>query len=384
MRKANHFTTWGSGLVTLAVFVFTISACAADWIYDSTAGTITDGVWTFNATVASDNKMTVGTCTDTGYPDSVSLLDFSKPVKDSDENIYTIVKLDTQFSNNASQYQDAVAKTDGASRIGELILPVAGLTTIGNGAFGCCAALTNVVNFLPDTVTSIGSAAFVQNGNLKADLFLIGLDGTLAQNAFSACSKIKSVTFGPKFKGTGGGNKSAPFQGCSGLTNVVFSPESSGIVLANNAFNAGATYTQPLVLYGVTEIRRAVFGSVKVASITFDKVIRSINTETSNKSYPPFAGNSTLNEIHFLGAPPNTFDINFYLPNQKISVYIPYKYRQQWWPYADGYDPEMSDAEKEQLIKREGTTFSSTYATTPAKRPLLLADMPPGLIIVIQ
>ena len=67
-----------------------------------------------------------------------------------------------------------------------------------------------------------------------------------------------------------------------------------------------------------------------------------------------------------------------------ITTYIPYKYRQQWWPYADGYDPEMSDAQKEELIKLEGTTFSSTYATTPSKRPLLLADKPSGLMFFIR
>lgn len=95
MCKANYFTRWGSELVALAALVFTVSAYAADWTYDSVAGTISDGVWTFNATVTSDNKMSVGTCVT--YPDTVSLLDFSKPVKDADDNVYTIKALNTEM-----------------------------------------------------------------------------------------------------------------------------------------------------------------------------------------------------------------------------------------------------------------------------------------------
>lgn len=79
--------------VAIAASLFAMSSLAEDAYWTYAGGTISGGVWTFNATVASGNKMTVGTCVT--YPDSVSLLDFSKPVKDADDNVYTIKTLNT-------------------------------------------------------------------------------------------------------------------------------------------------------------------------------------------------------------------------------------------------------------------------------------------------
>ena len=141
----------------------------------------------------------------------------------------------------------------------------------------------------------------------------------------------------------------------------------------------------PLALYGVTTIADDALGRIFLTgsdkSVTFDNGLQSISTNTIKS-----INNFTV--VRFLGAPPTTTGTKFAnygkSTSTTITTYIPYKYRQQWWQYAAGYDPEMSDAEKEQLIKREGTTFLSTYATTPAKRPLLLADMPPGLVIIVH
>ena len=125
-------------------------------------------------------------------------------------------------------------------------------------------------------------------------------------------------------------------------------------------------------------VNSGAFSGCKVSSITFDDGIQSIGT---------LANVTTLTEVRFLGAPPTSQTGTFADYNQgtaKVTTYIPYKYRQQWWQYADGYDPEMSDAEKESLIQLKGTTFSSTYATTPSKRPLLLADKPSGLMFFVR
>lgn len=362
----------------LAAFAFAGAALAADdhWTYDPSANTISDGEWTFNATV-SGTSMTVGSVVDEegiGYPSAVSTLDFSKPVRDASYTAYTIVTLNTQFSTSGSdKYENATAKNDGASRIGKLILPETGLASIGAGAFGCCSALTNVVNFLPDSVTSVGIGAFVKSASIKGDLRLIGLVGNISKSAFSACTGIKSVEFGPSFKGTDGGNKTAPFQGCSGLTNVVFSPESSGIALANNAFNANATYSQPLVLYGVVSMGRVVFGSVKVSSITFDNGIRSMNMETD---YASFAKNSSLREVHFLGKPPSMQSVKWadYVPgtDNTVTTYIYRRFNKtgEWSAYAADGQIDMHDS-----------TFSSEWATEPLKRPLLYIDKMAGYYI---
>lgn len=87
-----HIKTAWRKVVVLASVALVFPVFADDWLYDPSAGTISDNVWTFNATV-TDNKMTVGTCTD--YPAEISLLDFSKPVKDADYNEYTIKALNT-------------------------------------------------------------------------------------------------------------------------------------------------------------------------------------------------------------------------------------------------------------------------------------------------
>ena len=377
MCKANNFAKWGGELVALAALVFTVSAYAADWTYDSGAGTISDGVWTFNATVASDNKMTVGTCVT--YPASVSLLDFSKPVKDADDNVYTIKALNTEmvtFSRTGGRPEESTDKGM-AAKVGELRLPATGLTSIGQGAFCRTVNCTNVVNYLPDSVTGIGNSAFAYCG-AKRNLFLRGLNGAAGRGIFYT-SKITSITFGPRFTGMGDfSNKLMPFQSCTSITNIVFDPASKNINLKASSFPSAIELKQPLVLYGVTNLASTAFSSLKVASITFDKCIEYIGTLSTV---------TLLTEVRFLGGPPPSQTSMWADYNQgtaTVKTYIPYKYRQQWWQYAAGYDPDLPAAAKEELIKLKGTTFSSTYATTPSKRPLLLESMPPGLVVIIR
>ena len=342
---------------------------ADHWTYDSAAGTISDGIWTFNATVSSGNMMTVGTCT--AYPDSVSRLDFSKPVQGAGETAYTIKALNTAmvtFSRDGGRPEESTDKGM-AAKVGELRLPAEGLTSIGEGAFCRTVNCTNVVNYLPDSVTTLGRSAFAYCG-AKKDLFLRGFNGMTGRGIFYSCG-IKSITFGPGFKGIGDtSNKMASFQGCSSITNVVFDPDGSGISLTANAFLCKPTLTQPLILYGVTNVDGSAFSNWKIPSITFDDGIQAIGS---------LSGVTTLTEVRFLGAPPTSQTGTFANYNQgtaTVVTYVPYEFRQQWWEYADGYDASLSSAQKEMLVKLEGTTFSSVYATNPDKRPLLLSSMP--------
>jgi surface protein len=225
------------------------------------------------------------------------------------------------------------------------------------------------VNYLPDSVASIGNSAFAFCG-AKQDLFLRGFSGSTGRGIFYSCG-IKSITFGPGFKGIGDtSNKMASFQGCSSITNVVFDPAGSGISLAANAFQCKPTLKQPLVLYGVTSVASSAFSNWKIPSITFADGIQSIGT---------LSGVTTLTNVCFLGAPPSS-QIGTWADYSQgtawVPTSVPYEFRQQWWSYAEGYSPDLSDAQKEELIKETGTTFSSTYATTPSKRPLLLTGVP--------
>ena len=339
----------------IAALAATFTSFAADDHWTYAAGTITDGEWTFNATLDSNNKMTVGTCT--AYPSSLSTLDFAKPVQDAGNTQYTIKKLDTHLAHKKDGTDGGyrpgdLEASEVCARVGKLILPQTGLTTIAAAAFAYCSNLTNVVNYLPDSVTSIGNSAFAYCP-AKQDLFIRGISGGTGRGIFYHAG-IKSITFGRGFKTIGDtSNGMGSFQGCSSVTNIVFDPESSNINLPVNAFRVTLTLKQPLVLYGVTNLNSSAFSDCKVSSITFDKGIKSIGT---------LSNITTLSEVHFLGEPPSAQTGTWADYNQgsaTVTTYVPSKFLAQWKPYSANGE-----------IHKVGTTFSSTYASSPAKRPL--------------
>ena len=234
------------------------------------------------------------------------------------------------------------------------------------------------MNFLPDSVTTIEQSAFALVP-AHLDLYVTNVS-SIGRCVFSG-SGITSVHFGKRLTYIGNDiKKQGAFEYCQSLTNIVFHPEASGITIDGEAFASSSTGAKiSLALYGVKRVNGSAFSGWKIPSIIFDNGIESF--DSLNKV-------TTLTNVCFLGAPPSSQSGTWADYNQAatttVTTYIPYKYRQQWWPYADGYDPEMSDAQKESLIQLTGTTFSSTYATTPAKRPLLLADMPDGLVIIFR
>lgn len=359
--------TTATASAILAAFAFAGAALAADdhWTYDSAAGTISDGEWTFSA-VVSGNSLTVNAFT--GHPETLSVLDFSKPVSDVGGNNYVIVKLNPHLAHKKAGTDGGyrpgdLEASEASTKVGELILPQAGLTAISAAAFAYCSNLTNIVNYLPDSVTGIGNSAFV-NCPAKQDLFLRGIRGNANRGIFYG-SKIRSVTFGPGFTGISeSSNKQRPFQNCSGITNIVFSSESSGISFVNNAFEC--VLKQPLILYGVKNLHNSAFSGCTIPSITFDKGIQSIGTLSSV---------SGLATVHFLGAPPSAQTgtwADYGQGSSKVTTYIYRKSNKtgEWNAYAEGGNIDMHNS-----------TFSSTYATEPSKRPLLYIDKMAGYYI---
>ncbi len=73
---------------------------------------------------------------------------------------------------------------------GEYIIPN-GVTTIGNGAFSSCNALTSIT--IPDGVTSIGDSAFSSCNGLT-DITIPNSVITMGESAFEDCSRLTSVT----------------------------------------------------------------------------------------------------------------------------------------------------------------------------------------------
>ena len=213
-------------LFALSAILATVGAFAADsrWTYDSTAGTISDGDWTFAATV-NGTDLTVGA--HSANPAVVSDLDFGKPVVDAGNVAYTIVALNPAFNNDAA-----------GKLIGRLTLPASGLLTIGNDAFNQCTALTNVVNYIPDSVTRVGQRSFYKCP-AKQELRVLGVThfSTLgswgggnrefySQQAFAE-SGVTRIVFGPGLKEIADWDK-GPFSYCRSLTNVTFDAAMTG------------------------------------------------------------------------------------------------------------------------------------------------------------
>ena len=361
--------TTATASVILAAFAFAGAALAADdhWTYDS--GTISDGDWTFNATV-SGTSLTVNAVT--AWPDTISSLDFSKPVRDNGTGNYTIVTLNPCFAKKKATATDDgyrpkdLEVTAAGLKLGELVLPQTGLTTISRAAFTHCSNLTHVVNYLPDSVTTIGNSAFA-HCPAKQDLFLRGLNGGSGRGIFYHAS-IRSITFGPGFKTIGDtSNGMGSFQSCSSVTNIVFDPESSNINLPANAFDATLKLKQPLVLYGVTNVNSAAFSSCEVSSITFDKGIKTIGKLTKV---------TTLTNVCFLGNPPSlqsgTWADYGQGTDKTVTTYIYRRFNKtgEWNAYAEGGQIDMHNS-----------TFSSEWATEPSKRPLLYIDKMAGYYI---
>ena len=347
----------------LAALSVSVSFCAFSeqldhWLYDATAKTITDNVWTFAATVSSAN-LTVGACVEgTGFPAELSTLDLSKPVKDASDNVYTIVKLDTLFGKTNDNWKQDSVSTETGLTLGEVILPPVGLTSLGNGTFGGCSALTNVVNFLPDSVTTVGQAVFY-GSKVRCDLYAYGV------TSFDRCAftgvPITSVHFGKNLTSIGNGsNKQGAFQSCSSLTNVVFHPESKGINIMKCGISASTSRSCPLVLYGVVAIGDNGFEGVKASEVVFDKCISSISSTDAFK-------NCQFTKVSFMGPPPKAWNVSYSGINTKVTTYVPAAYRDLWAPLtAGGSIPDDGE-----------TTFSAEVCSAAgisdvSKRPVRL------------
>lgn len=357
-----------SGFIPLMLLAS--SASAANWLYDPSAGTISDGEWTFTNVTASATDLAVGACHANGHPPEFSTLDFSKPVTNATGASFTIKSLGTLFGKTSDYWKPGSVTTQTGTNLCELVLPAAGLVSIGDGAFGGCLNLTNVVNFIPDSVTSVGQAVFYGSG-VRQDLCLRGIS-SIGRCAFTGTG-IKSVEFGPNLKTVGNhSNKQGAFQGCSSLTNIVFDPRGNNIVLEGYSFSAAATLAQPLILHGVTNIDAQAFNTnTKFISVTFDDGIINI------AGCFPSANNTLLTEVHFLGRPPTGVSMSAVYNTRAttITTYVKRKYAEDWKTYA-----------KDEVLNMDSSLFKADYCGTinPSYRPLLIEDKLVGTTVVVR
>lgn len=348
-------------IIAVLSAVLASSTFAADWLYDAGTETVSDGVWTFSATADTSKNKTIVFNTCWGYPDELSTLDLSKPISDGSVSL-TLTELGNMFGCDSDGTWRTLNATTNGMKLAELILPTTGLTKIGNGAFCNCAQLTNVVNYLPDSVTTLGSACF-HGVPAHCDLYLNGVIGdTISRHPFTGAGET-SIHLGPDVGKIGNNaNGQSGFQSSTSVTNVTFSILGSGIEITKDGFAITRDTSRPkfpLVLNGVKTIGESGVENVWTSSVVFDYCIGTISAADAFK-------NTGCYSFTFRGLPPSSFDISYDQSGVDVTTYVRSRFAAEWSEYAEGG-----------VIAAEGTSFRTDLMTAAGvasnkKRPLLL------------
>lgn len=348
------------------------------WKYTVTgnnAGTMSKGGWTFSAT-HSGRDLTVGAVT--AWPDEISDLDFSAIVAGSDGHAYTIAHL------NPTGLGHSDVTTEAGSRIGRLVLPGEGLTSIGapnnSWVFAKCTNAYGTIA-IPSTVTFICGGAFAKTP-IEGDLYLpslIKLDTATFWN-----TKITSATFGAALKESAGATERGPFAGCTCLTNVVFDPASKvdfqayGFTFWNCSALTDLDLSCATNFAWASGVGARFHGCTSLTNVTFGTGLAKLPATL-------FKDATALQSVHFKGpAPEIVGDGGLFTgigSSQTIKAYVPLRmsekatFGQTWKSYAAGgvLDTASSRWREDLLASGDNTRFY-----------LLLEDAPPPTVIVIK
>ena len=142
------------------------------------------------------------------------------------------------------------------------------ITRIGAGAFGWCAALTNVT--ISTNLTSIGDQAFYNCGKL-AGITLPNSLTNLGNSAFNSCSSLAAIAIPNRVTAIG----TEAFYKCSSLTNVTLPRGATAI--GDTAFGRCVSLANISIPNGVTSIGPWAFYSCSnLTSITIPDSVASI------------------------------------------------------------------------------------------------------------
>lgn len=368
------------------------SLFADNWVYDPTAKTVSDGVWTFAAKVTG-TTIAINGVDATVLPTDVSPLDFSMDVVSSaDPSVkYVITTLNLAFSGYRNGPDGWTYHANaGAELVGEVTLPGEGLLEIGAGAFGRCENATGTivfpeglvkigggafnrckgftfVNAFPSSVTSIGDRSF-HLSSLAGDIVAIGVanfSGSVLQ-----ATAITSVKFGPGLKSIGGGYKTGAFQGCASLTNLFFDSATTGAKMETGWNFYGCTNLTELDLSGFESLVGVAGGDyypfggcAGVKKVVFGAGLKTLPSVS-------LKGLSGMREVHFYGAPPTELELPVFsglTTSEQIITYI---------HIADG-DTESLEAWKQLAQNGELNETTSTWSEAAvgsnyAKRSLVI------------
>ncbi|MGN0877709.1 MAG: leucine-rich repeat domain-containing protein, partial [Kiritimatiellia bacterium] len=188
--------------------------------------------------------------------------------------------------------------------------------TAETGAFGNCGNL-ETVEFGPNLET-IGHHAFSECGHLKS-LTIPDSVTTIGVNCFYNNIRLTKVTFGADLQSIG----ACAFMGCVSLSSVSFSPATTPLLTINaNAF-ANCKYLASLTLSNaMPTIKSGAFaGCTMLRRITVPSLMSTIESNV-------FSGMENLNEVIFLGLPPENL-ANAGLATD-IKIRYPEEYKEDW------------------------------------------------------
>ena len=179
------------------------------------------------------------------------------------------------------------------------------VTSIGDGAFGCCSSLSSL--FIPNSVTSIGDGAFWGCSSLSS-LVIPASVTSIGAWAFSGCKSLSSLVIPDSVTSIG----YSAFDGCSSLSSLVI-PNSvtsigdsafsgckslSSLAIPDSvtsigawAFDGCSSLSSLVIPDGVTSIRDYVFrGCSSLSSLTIPDSVTSIG-------FDAFEGCSSLRDL---------------------------------------------------------------------------------------
>jgi len=189
-------------------------------------------------------------------------------------------------------------------------------THASSGVFGNCGNL-ETVEFGPNLET-IGHHAFSECGHLKS-LTIPDSVTTIGENCFYNNIRLTTVTFGADLQSIG----ECAFMGCVSLSSVSFSPATTPLLTINaNAFRNCLCLASLTLSNAMPTIKSGAFeGCTMLRRITVPSLMSTIESNV-------FSGMENLNEIIFLGLPPENL-ANAGLATD-IKLRYPKEYKDDW------------------------------------------------------
>lgn len=327
-----------------------------DWVYDDSGEypVVSNGIWRFKAELQGGEFVAVKAVD--GWPTELSALDFTGTVSDRIGHPCSFSSLDCGFATTfgGSPYYKPTAAHAAAQNVGELRIPETGVTAIGRGSFAFCVNLTNVVNYLPDSVNSIGIGAFFKVP-AKQDLSLKGLVNS-TYNIFGQ-SGVTSVTFGPNLKSFTDAWSNAAFDDCKSLTNVTFDSRCQVTSLGGSTYGAFHGCSS---LGGTIDIScfRVLTMTGFFAGCPITEFVIGTNVTAINSSFFDAGGYgkcNALTNLVFLGAAPAAMSglkdfLKYRGTDNVVKTTVSRKFRSSWIPFTN-----------EGKVARSGSHWASDY-----------------------